>query len=787
MKEKGRTEKRRARGAQHYTSGMKAALVVLQCVCIGVLIVCILTLRYWTDGTYDLSELGRHYEQTDVFLSDVEQAVRSKIRCAQNEALFETDGEEDLTKQIDIRQYASGISDAANRNENTTYLISDLINFYPQTGQLQNVIDEVNSSQNPSEATADNLASKASGLLTVLPVSGKSLAETAKASSSPFTKLVEYYTELCSASRDLYSRYQDYALEHESEGGESHVDAPSNVRYFVENTTAKTSYTNMEAVNCSQAKSIIDSSDDLIWLFEGVRTMDIMVSASEHCMNQEATGRFIDATFAGANERVVIAVVRGYPAGDTIQADYHSYERREPLAIGSLVIAVTVSAALVILFVLSMITAGRTDRSTLAKAGPFDELPTEIAGGICVIIALIVWYLFRAAQRQSFMSPRHYVWQTAGVISEYLVFLSAAASIARRLKRHTLWTNSVLYTVVQVSRSVLATRVSTRKLLTVYAVFIAANFILPNYFESAGGAVVLVMDLALLLYLMREQVGKMSVREGLREISKGKLEYRIDESGLAGDSLEMAKAVNDMADGLQKAVDSMMKSEHLKTELITNVSHDLKTPLTSIISYVDLLKREDTDSAAAREYIAILDRKSQRLKALITDLIDASRISSGNISLDMQVLDLHQMVLMAEGEFEDRLEEKNLTCSFSLPHGELKVRADGQQLFRVLSNLFSNIVKYALPGSEVKIRLERQDGRAVVSFENESRDVLEKSGEELEERFVRGDLSRSSREEGSGLGLSIAKNLTELMEGSFEVVTSEHTFVAKMSFPAQPD
>ena len=295
--------------------------------------------------------------------------------------------------------------------------------------------------------------------------------------------------------------------------------------------------------------------------------------------------------------------------------------------------------------------------------------------------------------------------------------------------------------------------------------------------------IVIVLDLAMLLYLMADQLGKVSVRAGLRELSEGKLDYRIDTTPLTGDSLEMAEAVNEMGDGLQEAVDSIVRSERLKAELITNVSHDLKTPLTSIINYVDLLKREDLQNEKAREYIDILDRKSQRLKTLIADLIEASRINSGNVELDMTELDLRSMVQMAAGEFEDRFEELRLKVEFSekIPGQKLMIRADGSQLWRVLDNLLSNIVKYAKEDSSVRIILSGEDKTASVLFENESSEELLKSGEELEERFVRGDSSRNS--EGSGLGLSIAGSLTELMGGTFAVTTEGTMFRAEVKFP----
>lgn len=765
--------------------GLKAVMVCLQALCVVIIVVCVTTLGYWTDGTYQLSELGKSFEETSVFLDDVERTVRSKINCRRNEALFEKDGVEDLDKKIDIRQYVSGITDSANQNENTTYLLRDLINFYPKTGQLQAVVDQLDSSDDPGDASFENLVSRTQGLETILPVSGSSLADTARVSGSPYTKLSEYYSSLCQTSSDLYARYQSYRAEAENLHGEAHQEAPGNIWYFVENTTAKTSYSNLNAKNCSEARSIIEKDEEKQFLFEGSRTMNIMVADTERCMNTAAISKFIDTVFLGANERVLIAVTSGYPVGDSVHEDYVAYQTREPITIGSMVLGTFAVLLLIVLFVLSLLVTGRPDREFLLDENWFDRIPLEIAAGIALVAAIVFYYLLNGLNRRSTLFPaghdRRYL--AALCVGEYLIFLSLFSSIARRRKHRTLAVNTVLYTLVRVSRQVITAKVTSRRLFVVYTLFILANFLFLRFFGAAGIVIVIVMDLALLLYLMRDQIGKLSVRQGLREISKGRLDYKIDEHGLTGDSLEMAKAVNEMGDGLQKAVDSMVKNERLKAELITNVSHDLKTPLTSVINYVDLLKRLDLQDIHAKEYIEVLDHKSQRLKSLINDLIDASKISSGNVKLDMAEIDLRSMLLMAEGEFEERFEDAGLTVKLDLVKAPARIMADGSQLYRVLDNLFSNIAKYAKKGTEVKISMAVSDGFVNASFANVSGQYLEKSGDELLERFVRGDKARGSSE-GSGLGLSIAKNLTELMGGKFEVKAEGYEYTAWVTFPA---
>ena len=244
----------------------------------------------------------------------------------------------------------------------------------------------------------------------------------------------------------------------------------------------------------------------------------------------------------------------------------------------------------------------------------------------------------------------------------------------------------------------------------------------------------------------------------------------------------MAIAVNEMGDGLQKAVEDMLKNERLRAELITNVSHDLKTPLTSIINYVDLMKRENIPNEKAQEYIRVLDSKSQRLKILTEDLIEISKISSGNVEAHPVKMQLQMFLQQACGEFEDRLEEKKLKLKMELEKTPVWIMADGGLLWRVFENLLSNIAKYAREGSTVYAIVKREgNGQVVIIFRNLPASPIKATAQQLQERFVRGDESRS--QEGSGLGLSIAKSLTELMGGKFHIEVQEQLFEAFAQFP----
>ena len=246
----------------------------------------------------------------------------------------------------------------------------------------------------------------------------------------------------------------------------------------------------------------------------------------------------------------------------------------------------------------------------------------------------------------------------------------------------------------------------------------------------------------------------------------------------------MGDAINKIGEGLYHAVDASMKNERLKADLITNVSHDIKTPLTSIINYVDLLKREKLENEKARNYIAVLDAKSQRLKQLTEDLVEASKVSSGNITLQMERLNFVELVYQTAGEFNERFEARGLTAVTKLPKEPVIILADGRRIWRVIENLYNNVAKYAMEHTRVYVGMEVLENTAFFSIKNISEQALNIDASELTERFIRGDVSRST--EGSGLGLSIAKNLTNLMGGTFDIYLDGDLFKVTVSFPIAP-
>lgn len=275
----------------------------------------------------------------------------------------------------------------------------------------------------------------------------------------------------------------------------------------------------------------------------------------------------------------------------------------------------------------------------------------------------------------------------------------------------------------------------------------------------------------------------MKIQQALELISTGALDTKLDVSEFHGQEKEVAEAVNHIRDGLMESVNESLKNEKLKADLITNVSHDIKTPLTSIVNYVDLLKRENLGNENARNYIRILDEKSQRLKQLTEDLVETSKITSGNVKLDMQKIDMVELLYQTGGEFNERFEARNLTIVTKIPNKSMYIYADGRQLYRSLENLYTNAAKYALENTRVYVELSNNGNKAVFTIKNVSKnelDIVSDGKVDLTERFVRGEKSRTT--EGSGLGLSIAKNLTTLMGGKFEINVDGDLFIATIEY-----
>jgi len=321
------------------------------------------------------------------------------------------------------------------------------------------------------------------------------------------------------------------------------------------------------------------------------------------------------------------------------------------------------------------------------------------------------------------------------------------------------------------------------KTIAGFILYFLANLALGTNarYDGMWAALWLLLHAAAFVLLCWWVLGFRRLRTGSRAIASGNMSHRIDTRRLPTDLKSTADDLNNISAGLSAAVEEQMRSERFKSELITNVSHDLKTPLTSIINYVDLLKATEQTDPTAVKYIEVLDRKSQRLKKLTEDLVEASKASTGTLNVSRDKIGMGQLLDQALGEWAEKLEARNLSVVTTQPEGETWVFADGRHLWRVLDNLLSNCAKYAMEGTRIYLDLVRGKGQVILSVKNISRDPLNVPPERLMERFVRGEESRSS--EGSGLGLSIARSLTELQGGTFELAVDGDLFKAVVTLP----
>ncbi|MEG2745547.1 MAG: HAMP domain-containing sensor histidine kinase, partial [Oscillospiraceae bacterium] len=456
------------------------------------------------------------------------------------------------------------------------------------------------------------------------------------------------------------------------------------------------------------------------------------------------------------------------------------------------------------LFVFLMCSSGHKKGQDEVSPGLLNIIPFD------VIVAAFLLTFFLAAQ---FFFEAFYLAVHSFIPIFALPFLLAAAALiftgfcmcfATRLKLGGWWKNTLIYHAFSIAWIVL--RVIFRAIWrTVKGLFRGAALIfrkLPLIWKTAvlvfgisfveficlclayhGGlfffAIIKLLLIPAILFiaiLMRR------LKKGAKMIAEGDLSYHVDTKYMFWDFKEHGENLNSIGLGTARAVDERMKSERLKTELITNVSHDIKTPLTSIINYVDLISKEDCENEKIVEYTEVLARQSERLKKLIEDLVEASKVSTGNVEVALAPCDVGVLLTQTAGEYEQRLEASSLALILSSPKSPVTVMADGRLIWRVFDNLMNNVCKYSQPGTRVYLSLEVLGGEALVSLKNTSKSALNISSEELMERFVRGDSSRST--EGSGLGLSIAKSLTELQNGDLDLVIDGDLFKVTLKFKA---
>lgn len=507
-----------------------------------------------------------------------------------------------------------------------------------------------------------------------------------------------------------------------------------------------------------------------------------------------------DYFFGGGNQMLwpaddmtlIIGIDTELSAEDDIYEASREYEQLHPLIkVCTFSGLVSLMGWIISLVYLTLATGRRTGEEKI-HLNPIDKIKTEIlvAAFIFMMVELVI--LITKVNSEEWAVYGTIV--ASGTVSLVIdgLFLIFYLSMVRRMKAEMLWETSVACWLERGIRKVFARQKTTVRVLLLFAGHMAVCFVLAVgafYYQSMTALVVLLLFSAGECYMiLRKAVEQYQIRQGVEKIRDGALSGKIDIEQLHGEEKSLAEAINNIGEGLLHAVDDSTKNERMKADLITNVSHDIKTPLTSIINYVNLIKLEKIDNERVQGYIKILDEKSQRLKQLTADLVEASKISSGNVKLDMQVIDLVELVYQTSGEFNEKFEQKELTIVTKLPKTAVLIRADGRQLYRVIENLYNNVAKYALEKTRVYVDIAYVEEKVVFSIKNVSEHSLARENSnagDLTERFIRGDSSRTT--EGSGLGLSIAKSLTVLMGGVFDIKVDGDLFKASITFPQYAD
>lgn len=636
----------------------------------------------------------------------------------------------------------------------------------------------------------------------------------------------DLYHDLClniqSAVNGLAYNYEEYL-----ECSEYYDIRSSNVRYIIMKTVGDDTqiYTNLtdgqdlENITANMVSGNISEEmlqnvgDKYLYYSPADMVYQTNTSIAEH------TVRGIFQTYDYAYPESVkmwMNVDSAYTADDGFRQGMLGYRHYRPyLWQGAAVAVASGILYLIILVYLTCVTGKDVDEEGRAyiRLHPFDKVPTEIAvllAGCVIVMAVFVLIavteIFRIDISDILSVAQGVVnGESYGILLIVIAVCVFAAdffamlffySLVRRIRAKTLWKNSYLRRMIKCIIEFAWKAYDNGDIIlrtwVPYVAFLLFHFLMLLFllmFEEGFGVVItltlmVAVDILVGNLIFRNAREKQNIVKGIETIAGGQLDHQVETENLHGDNLTLAHSVNSIGKGIKEAVEISMKDERMKADLITNVSHDIKTPLTSIINYVDLIKREQVENEKIQSYINVLDEKSQRLKQLTDDLVEASKISSGNISLHFEKINLTELMNQTIGEFSEKFETKNLTTVMNINVPNAVIEADSRRIWRVIENLFNNIFKYAMEGTRVYLAIDSlpdKEGYITLSVKNISASPLNCDPAELTERFIRGDESRTT--EGSGLGLSIAKNLTEAQEGTFEIQLDGDLFKVILTFP----
>ena len=761
----------------------------------------------------DLLEWGKDWEAN--YYEGVYDEDSQVIRCESS------DGTSHYFYRTDFKKM---VADGTLKiNYNTDFLEEDDFESKTESEKLDTVADELyyrytSQSENIGNVTDTRTNTEYPGCFFVelsqldekfAPQGAENILDAVNKSTEWNGRLEDAYKELftlldCIRAIQSDEQFNDYetSLASVFHSVGDYTEGSTNLTYLFADKETQTIYTNKKAYS-----SYAQLEQNLETIFKEKAYAVVYPELSECVTNipdadLQVWNHTIAQSFDTKDFIFAVSVDTKFSVADSMADEAENYETYSKLMFPMLAGAIFGSVLWLVGMVWLTVTAGRKPEDEEIYLNGFDRWYTEIAAGAVIGIWLAGMIISGTLIANSSLGYSHAVVTvivTCLICGTYTMawFLIGYLSLVRRIKAGTLWKNSLIRTVLKwigkcsgkladFARAFSRNTAEKIKVLLVGGAFLFLQFLIIGCIFSGAGVFLLALmavDVAAMIFAIRKADGLDLIMDGLKKISDGELQYKIKTDTLTGKQKVMAEYINNIGGGLDAAVENSLKKERMQTELITNVSHDLKTPLTSIINYVDLMKRENPTDPKIQEYLRILDEKSQRLKVLTEDVVEASKASTGNIKLEMNDIDFVEMVQQVIGEFEEKFQEKNLTMMVHFTDEPSIIYADGQRMWRVLENVFGNVVKYAMEGTRVYAEISNRNKKVTFSLKNISAQPLNISADELTERFIRGDVARNT--EGSGLGLSIAKSLTELQGGEFKLYLDGDLFKVMITFVAK--
>lgn len=724
--------------------------------------------------TYIQTPLERNrtkFEDSELFYDVLKYQISDITRMCVIRNQMETNGKYNGRKKIDISQFANREDITGNQEASAVYYLDDLIKW----GNYGFDYETIQTAEGNKSILYQRYKT----------VDGKVLSDYAK-NDEEYRVLVNH---LQKAATELFLNYTEY-----TKYLDTYNDSKTNIMYCYgfSNQGRMEYYTNLDENFNGKTADAISSKFSKYNRFISYYPdkMQIITNTDINAQDLRAILSEYEYSFQD-NSRVWIAVSDDYSVNDRMKETYTLYTNGDPYFIVWLV--VLFASVILWIFTFGRISRNETrvslsDRK-LKYTNKVDRIPFEMDLIIVLALALSLLYFIKEVRLVFF----HYPAVSLAVFAGILIFLyhiigcSLYLSVLRKCHNKTIFKNSIIYCLFKKIRKAAIETYDNGNIVSrtwiPYLLFLIINLLLC-LFGMKTIAIAFIMDMGVGAYLYVQNKERQKIIQGIEKIKDGDFTYKLSTTHVHGDNLQLANSVNCIGSAIQNAVEKSMKDEKLKADLITNVSHDIKTPLTSIISYVDLIKHEQIENEKIRKYVEVLDAKSQRLKQLTDDLVEASKISSGNITVQYSRIDFVEFIHQTMGEFSEKFEEKKLSIVMELPEHSVFIKADSRHLFRVIENLYHNIYKYALEGTRVYLNLEEQESeagpQAVFSLKNISSQPLHVTAEELTERFVQGDEARLT--EGSGLGLSIAKNLVQSFGGKFNLQLDGDLFKVILTF-----